>query len=64
MYNARVPFSLGTAGDRRGADMKFLYDHLDNPSTILWNALALVLALPFLRIVVVQVYKILFEPER
>ena len=26
VYNANRPFSLGTAGDRRGADMKFLYD--------------------------------------
>ena len=26
VYNANRPFSLGTAGDPRGADMKFLYD--------------------------------------
>ena len=33
VYNANRPFSLGTAGDRRGADMKFLYDLLEHSST-------------------------------
>lgn len=26
LYNANRPFSLGRAGDRRGAEMKLLYD--------------------------------------
>ena len=32
VYNASRPFSLGTAGDRRAADMKFLYDLLHRSS--------------------------------
>ena len=34
VYNARLPFSLGTADDRRGADIKSLYDLLDHSCTI------------------------------
>ena len=32
VYNANRPSSLGTAGDRRGADIKFLYARLDDLS--------------------------------
>ena len=40
VYNANRPFSLGTAGDRRGADTKFLYARLDDLS-ITWKMVLL-----------------------
>ena len=56
MYNARRPFSLGTAVDRRGADIRSLYDLLDH-TYIMYRTTCSIFSFVYLRIVIFDVHR-------